>query len=225
MSSVPHLDPRSVTIIIPQYNQPELTIQAIESLRLVDPIRWPILVADNGSSPESLRQLHGLGDPDTEVLALPRQGLTAAWNAAVSRSRTANLVFLNNDTLSRGPWVAELLAPVSQGLVGMAGVERRREAHLTPAIDLLSGWCFAVCRETFYAVHGFDEALSLYFSDTDFQLRVREQGAGSSRAAWVAIPGLPVLHLSHRTAHRLPDQRACWNADHARFQARWQKRR
>ncbi len=165
----------SATIIIPQFNEPHLTIQAIQSLRRWDPHPWPIVVVDNGSSFESLRILHRLDDPSTEILSLPRQGLTAAWNFAAKKCHTSNLVFLNNDTLSTGTWVATLLKPLHSGQVGITGAELRLERHLNPHLELLAGWCFAVPRNTFLSVGGFDETLKLYFSDTDFQLRVREQ--------------------------------------------------
>lgn len=213
----------STTIIIPQFNQPELTLQAIRSLRRCDSNHWPILVVDNGSSTESLRRLHELDDPHTEILALPRQGLTAAWNTAASRCRTETLVFLNNDTRSSGPWVAALLAPLEPQEARISGVESRREMHLRPSIEILSGWCFAVRLDTFQAVGGFDEALHLYFSDTDFQLRVRDQFAASEIPAWTAVPGLPLSHLSHRTAQQLSNRRPLWRADHERFLGRWNR--
>ena len=215
--------PLSTTIIIPQFNQPELTRQAIQSLRQYDAHRWPILVVDNGSSAQSLRRLHDLHDPDTEILALPRQGLTAAWNAAARRCQTATLVFLNNDTLSTGPWVEALLAPLENNQAWISGAEARHEPHLQPALQLLAGWCFAVRFDTFLAVDGFDEALQLYFSDTDFQMRVRDQFSSSTIPAWAIVPGLPLSHLSHRTAQQLSNRRPLWRADRERFQARWNR--
>lgn len=223
MSSLSNETPCSTTIIIPQFNQPELTLRAIQSLRQCDAPHWPILVVDNGSSAESLRRLHDLHDPQTEILALPRQGLTAAWNTAARRCQTTTLVFLNNDTLSTGPWVEALLEPLRLRQTGMSGVEARRETHLTPATEVLSGWCFAVRRDTFLAVGGFDEALHLYFSDTDFQLRVRDHFASSDIPAWATVPGLALTHLSHRTAHQLTNRRPLWRADRGRFQARWNR--
>ena len=89
--------------------------------------------------------------------------------------------------------------------------------------SMLSGWCFAVRRETFLAVSGFDESLHLYFSDTDFQLRVRDHFASSGLPPWVTVPGLAISHLSHRTAHQLPNRRPLWRADRDRFQARWNR--
>ena len=213
----------SPTIIIPQFNQPELTRQAIQSLRRHESRRWPILVVDNGSSTKSLRRLHDLDDPQTEILSLPRQGLTAAWNTAARRCRTSTLVFLNNDTLTTGPWVEALLAPLEQNLAWISGVELRQETHLHPAIEMLSGWCFAVRRDTFQAVGGFDESLQLYFSDTDFLLRVRDQFASVAIPPWTTVPDLPLSHLSHRTARQLSNRRSLWHDDRDRFQARWNR--
>ena len=105
----------SATIIIPQFNEPHFTVQAIQSLRRWESHPWPLIVVDNGSSTESLRILHRLDDPGTEILSLPRQGLTAAWNFAAKKCHTSNLVFLNNDTLTTGPWVAALLNPLQIG--------------------------------------------------------------------------------------------------------------
>ena len=215
--------PLSTTIVIPQFNQPELTRQSIQSIRRHDSLRWPILVVDNGSSTESLRRLHDLDDPQTEILALPRQGLTAAWNIAARRSRTETLVFLNNDTLSTGPWVEALLTPLQQNLAWISGVESRQETQLHPAMEMLSGWCFAVQRDTFHAVGGFDESLHLYFSDTDFLLRVRDQFMSSAIPPWTTVSGLPLTHLSHRTARQLSNRRSLWHDDRDRFQARWNR--
>ncbi len=218
-----HISPLSTTIIIPQFNHPELTLRAIQSLRQCDSPHWPILVVDNGSSAESLRRLHDLNDPHTEILALPRQGLTAAWNTAARRCRSTTLVFLNNDTLSTGPWVESLLEPLRLHRTWVSGVEERQEPHLTPPMEMLSGWCFAVRRDTFLAVGGFDESLQLYFSDTDFQLRVREHFAAADIPFWTTVPGLAISHLSHRTAHQLPNRKSLWRADRDRFQARWNR--
>ena len=221
MPVLPHQLQLHATIIIPQFDHPELTIQAIRSLRQTDRLRWPVLVVDNGSSPQSLRQLHDLADNDTEIVSLPRPGLTAAWNIAASRCRTSHLVFLNNDTLSKGPWVDRLLAPLLRNEAHVTCAELRRETHLASPIEIPSGWCFAVRFDTFHAVGGFDEALHLYFSDTDFLLRVRERFSSSTLLPWAVVPHLPLVHLSHRTAHQLPDQRTVWIADRTRFLSRW----
>lgn len=215
----------SVCLIIPQFNQVRLTLQAIRTLRQFDPVVWPIVVVDNGSSPDSIRQLHELRDTAVQVLTRKHAGLTSAWNAAARQSRADYLIFLNNDTRSTGPWVQSLLSPLRQGAAIVSGVATRREIQLASPVDLLAGWCFALRRETFVAVDGFDAAMQLYFSDTDFLLRVRDQCATRTASTFVAVPGLPISHIGHATAHQLPDQKAQWLVDRKAFLARWQEPR
>ena len=89
MSARTSIVPETVSLIIPQFNQVSLTLQAIRSLRQVDPVRWPILVVDNGSSPDSSRQLHELRDPVVQVITRKEAGLTSAWNSAARHSPAA----------------------------------------------------------------------------------------------------------------------------------------
>ena len=222
MSARTSIVPETVSLIIPQFNQVSLTLQAIRSLRQVDPVRWPILVVDNGSSPDSIRQLHELRDPVVQVITRKEAGLTSAWNSAARHSPADYLIFLNNDTQSTGPWVESLLTPLQLGTAIVSGVATRREPHLSTPIDLLAGWCFALRREMFIAVDGFDSAMQLYFSDTDFLLRVRDRCATASASTFVAVPRLPITHIGHATARKLPHQKAQWLADRNVFLNRWQ---
>lgn len=209
-----------VTIVIPQYNEVDLTIQAIESLRTHETGLWPILVVDNGSSSQSLRRLNALRAPRVFIRSLPRAGLTAAWNFATQHTSTRLIVFLNNDILANGPWVDQLIAPIQRGHSPVAAVSIRRECQLTPSAELPAGWCFGVDRRAFETVGGFDESLALYFSDTDFFLRVRQ---AFPERPWTLVPDLPLTHLAHRTSHRLPNRSQTWLADRERFRARWER--
>ena len=212
--------PSDATIVIPQYNEVELTIQAIESIRWHEPVVWPILIVDNGSEPRTLRQLSAQSFPNVTVRTLPRAGLTAAWNFASRHVSTESIVFLNNDTVSTGPWIEPLISPVRDRLSPVSAPEIRTESLVSPPVDLPAGWCFAVRRSAFEAVGRFDEALALYFSDTDFLLRIRQR---FPECPWSIVPGLPLSHLAHRTAHRLPDRKQYWLSDRERFLARWKR--
>lgn len=213
----------SVCLIIPQFNQVHLTLQSIRALRQFEPVQWPVVVVDNGSSPDSIRRLHELRDPAVHVLTRTHAGLTSAWNFAARQSQADSLIFLNNDTVSTGPWVERLLAPLRLGTAVVSGVATRCETQLASPVDLLAGWCFAFRRETFVTVGGFDPAMQLYFSDTEFLLRVRERFATTSTSEFVAVSGLPISHIGHATAHLLPSRKAQWLADRKAFLARWQE--
>lgn len=209
-----------LTIVIPQYNEVELTIQAIESLRRHELVIWPILVIDNGSEPRSLRQLSTQSFPSVTVRTLPRAGLTAAWNIASHHVTTESILFLNNDTVTTGPWVESLISPIRDQLSPISAPELRTESHVSPPVDLPAGWCFAVRRSALEAVGGFNESLALYFSDTDFFLQMRQR---FPERPWSIVPDLPLTHLAHRTAHRLPDRKQNWLADRDQFLARWKR--
>src|SRR5690606_2251566 len=120
-------------------------------------------------------------------------------NTAVRQTTGDVLLFLNNDTRTQGPWLTALVSPLfgasstahddPPGLPPpptlMTGVRRRREPELPRSLPrdagslLLEGWCFAVRRETFLELGGFDERLRLYYSDTDFQCRLLQRGGST----------------------------------------------
>lgn len=207
-----------VTIVIPQFNQVELTCRAIETLRRHDQTPWPLLIVDNGSSSHSLRKLHDLPFPGIRILSLPRAGLTAAWNASVQHIRSERIIFLNNDSVSSGPWVESLIVPLRNGASPVAAAELRIESHLQPPVKLPAGWCFAVDRRMLLELGGFHDALALYFSDTDLFLRVQQVTAGPP---WTIVPDLPLTHLAHQTARKLPARQQLWRVDRNRFLKRW----
>ncbi len=163
----------------------------------------------------------------TCLIEQPHHGVSAAWNLGAAAARTPYLVFLNNDVVAQGPTIGALIAPLCRPDCVLAGIRRRRETSLPrevlrrlPTELYLQGWCFATTAETFRRVGGFDEAMTVYWSDTDFQARViREHGALAD--ATVVLPDLPLRHLAHRTAHRRPEHWRIWQADRESFVAKW----
>lgn len=217
-----------VTLIIPQYNRSELTVECVRSFRAAHGDAAAVLVVDDGSRPEerdSLRE--ALGGRET-ILERPHRGVTAAWNAGLAATSSPWLAFLNNDTLSHGPWLERLLAPLRTGAAKLAGVERRRERHLPDTLrttraagDLLAGWCLALQRRDLLRLGGFDEALRRYFSDTDLQVRLLLTDAGEEPL--ICVDDLPLVHLGHATAHQLDDRGRQWNRDRLAFRRKWEE--
>lgn len=215
----------SVTIVIPQRDGTALTRAAIRSLRQTDATRWPVIVIDDGSDPPvSLADFAGL--PEVRVQRHNASGLTAAWNAAVAASTSDLVVLLNNDVVATGPWVERLIAPLlsSTSDCRVAGVAWRDERRFPtrpggwPTGRLLVGWVLAFSRRTWLDVGGFREELRLYWSDTDFQLRVVEQFGQDSLQA---VSSLPLRHLGHATTRRLADRRLQWQRDRGTFARLW----
>ena len=215
-----------VTIVIPQFNHAELTHNCIQSLREHDQCPWPIIVVDDGSGPECVERITNAGCNDTSVVSQTHRGVAAAWNRGAAGIATRFVVFLNNDVVSFGPWVKRLTAPLRNDRAVLSGVVLRRETSVPstvlenlPTNEFLEGWCFATSLDEFQRIRGFDEQMAVYWSDTDFQARLR---SGRGRAA--SCPDLPLKHLGHRTAHDracLSNQRLVWRADREAFIAKW----
>ncbi|MFN0196413.1 MAG: glycosyltransferase family 2 protein [Planctomycetaceae bacterium] len=217
------------TIIIPQYMHLELTRQCLRTLRECDPVPWPAIVVDDGSSEEALRAAELDSFPQVTLIRQSHRGVTAAWNLGWPAVTTPWVIFLNNDVVSHGPWVEQLVQPLIDGEAHMTGVNIRQERFLPHEIlerltmqRFIEGWCFAMSKMALQVLNGFDAELLTYWSDTDLQVRLML--GRSSSCSLLTIPDLPLEHLGHATAHDphcLPRQRDCWQADRRRFIDKW----
>jgi GT2 family glycosyltransferase len=215
------------TIIIPQFNHSELTCACLRSLSEHESCPVEVIVVDDGSSAECREQVESLNLADVKVIAQEHLGVSAAWNRGAAAATSPFLVFLNNDTVCRGPIVDRLLAPLKAGRALLAGAAMRRETALPrlvldklPTEQFLQGWCVALSRADYRRTGGFDESMAVYWSDTDFQARLL-QGRQMPHEMITAIPDLPIRHSSHRTARHLPARRQIWRSDRETFIKKW----
>lgn len=215
------------TIIVPQFNQPELTCDCLKSLKRHETCRCDVIVVDDGSSADCRRRVESLNLADTRVIVQRHRGVSFAWNRGAAAASARFLVFLNNDTLFSGPVIDRLLEPLRSCGALLSGPAMRRETALPqsvleklPTIHFLEGWCFAVSRADFRRLGGFDESMSVYWSDTDFQARL-VAGCRNIEEEIACVSGLPIRHLSHRTARQLPARRCIWRKDREAFLRKW----
>lgn len=219
-----------VTIVIPQHNQMELTRNCIRSIREREKILWPIVVVDDGSSPED-REISVLENfSGTRIVFQEQRGVSAAWNRGAKEATTDYLLFLNNDVMFLGEGVKRLIDPLRDGSSMISGVSLREEKLVPkdvlsqcPTNTLLEGWCFAVSLKTFQQLNGFDESMAVYWSDTDFQMRLNEL-FGKESSPLISCPELPLIHLEHCTARVLPRRREIWRRDRDVFLKKWRDR-
>lgn len=219
------------TIVIAQHRHVELTGNCLAGLRTHDPIIWPVIVVDDGSPVEDFDGWDFDDRPGVKLIRQSRAGVSIAWNRGAAEAGTGYLIFLNNDVVTSGPWVDRLLEPLRAGRCLMSGVSTRVERALPNALlkelpqrEFLEGWCFAVSRDAWRGVSGFDESLRVYWSDTDFQLRLRSVAGRERRQLFQSVERLPLRHLGHRTAHDqecLVDRRKVWEEDRMRFIEKW----
>lgn len=110
---VPQRVPGRVSVLIPTWNDSELTTRAVE--RVLDTTRGldvEVVVLDNGSKADVARALClGVGIlPNVRLERLPRNlNFALGCNLAFARSTGEFVVFLNNDTAPRPGWLPPLI--------------------------------------------------------------------------------------------------------------------
>jgi GT2 family glycosyltransferase len=226
----------SISVIIPQYGQQELTLSLVQALQQYEAADVELIVLDDESPTVDTsisKQIAGCVD---QYHRLKHGGVTKAWNVGVKSARGEWLVFLNNDVEIKGPILQRLNAPLmtdsrcTQHPVLMTGVDFRQDRIVQqmnqsrPRSQLnsrfLNGWCFALPRYVLDDMRGFDERYQLYFSDTDFQQRLLQAYGGSCEVRRV-VPQLPLKHMAHRSTCHLLERTAIWKRDRDLFMKRW----
>jgi hypothetical protein len=209
-----------ISVIIVQYNHPDLTQRAVETLRMHHRGEVEIIVVDNGSPAAGVRAATEQITGCTVIFNPTNAGFGAANNRGARASHGDLLLFLNNDTLVRteilpqiesyfaanpscGAAGLQLLNPdgtvqYSTGIFPTVWSEWRmsRRHNLykrseTVRRDWVSGAALVVRRGVFEEVKGFDERFFMYFEDVDLCARIR--GAGKEIHY---LPAISVEHLS-----------------------------
>ncbi len=102
--------PSLVSVVIPNWNGAHHLPTCLDSLRRQTYPRVEVIVADNGSTDESLALL-ARDYPEVRVLALGENlGFTGACNAGMQAARGEFVALLNNDTEVDPHWLEEIIA-------------------------------------------------------------------------------------------------------------------
>lgn len=218
-----------VTIIVPQRGRAELTLQCVRSLRDFEGSLPSVLVVDDGSGNDSAAQVRRAALPNCRVVEQPALGVTAAWNTGLRNVQTSEVVLLNNDVVVRGQFLERLLDSRRTRQAAIMGAEwrveplaPRRLAAQLPGHRLLAGWCFAFGLGLWRRLGGFDEAMKLYWSDTDFQCRAVEHLESTAPHGILRSAGpLPLRHLGHQTVRLDPRRSLQWQQDRSAFLRKW----
>lgn len=201
-----------ISIVIPAFDEARRIGAQLEALAgQVDPADCEVIVADNGSRDDTVAVVLGFADrmPVRVVDASARPGQAAARNAAVVEVRGDLLVFLDADDvvmpgfveayraldptveLATGPVVFFAHgAPPPRDAVGAGGAPPVQLGFRPYAL----GANFAVRRERFLALGGFDES---YPPAEDVELSWRLQRAG------VRLEFVPAAAVAKREAATL----------------------
>jgi len=193
-------------IVIPVWDQLEVTRECVESIRKHTAQPYRLIVVDNGSSVDTKIYLEALKDLfKTDMLLLRNErnlGFVKAVNQALRSSDAPYVCLLNNDTVVTDGWLSEMikvfesnpglgiLNPSSNTLgqfpsQGMtidsyaAGI--RVYSLQTQELYTCRGFCMLIKREVIDKVGLLDEAYGIgYFEETDYCKRA--QGAGFKMA-------------------------------------------
>lgn len=100
---------RPVTIVMPTYGDPKMTIEAVRHLRrTVDADRARVVVVDDASTSEHQDRLRELSDVEL-VFAPKNAGYAASVNRGLDRAGSGDdVVILNNDVVARPHWLPAL---------------------------------------------------------------------------------------------------------------------
>jgi len=191
-----------VTIVIPNYNGRRWLGPCLESISAQIDSGAEIVVVDNASTDDSVAWVRRHWPSVRVVEQRSNRGYGAACNAggAVAHGRT--VIFVNNDVIVRPGWSAALVRcldaepdcviaggvtlfmhdPTRVNTAGirvtrsLAGVDETDQPADGRDVAAVSGVSFAVNREWFHAVGGFDEGFFMYYEDLELCLRAWSQG-------------------------------------------------
>lgn len=167
---------------------------------------FEVIISDNGSTDGSLEFLEHEFPKARVHKNGKNIGFAAANNRAAAIAKNEILVFVNPDTSVRADWLHHLLAPFEDPRVGLttskillmsnpekintcgntihiSGLTLCRGMGLSKSlynvmdeVDAISGAAFAIRRDIFESLRGFDEDFFLYMEETDLSLRARLAG-------------------------------------------------
>lgn len=191
------------SVIIVTYNHKKYMRRCLSSVLANNPLE--VIVVDNGSTdgtPEFIEE----NFPKVKVIRSPRNlGYGGGNNLGVKHARGEYAVILNPDTKVEENWLEELLKPLAKskrlittpkillydgsaintignivhftGLTFTRGYLRPPEEYNKPEyLSGISGACFAMRRDEYLQLGGFDENFLAYNEDGEFSWRVHARG-------------------------------------------------
>ncbi|MBI1953053.1 MAG: glycosyltransferase family 2 protein [Candidatus Omnitrophica bacterium] len=238
------MQPPACDIVIPVWNQPELTARCLQSLERCRETRARLILVDNGSdapTQELLERARARRPDSIRVLRNERNlGFIRATNQGIRAGDSDWVCLLNNDTVVAPGWLSEMIQvaqadpriglvnPTSNSLgfpLSAPSVDeqaktlrdqRGRWAELSTAL----GFCLLARRSLLNQVGLLDESFGMgNFDDDDLSRRVRQAGFLCVRSR-----GAYVYHEEKASFRRLPGWEDAFDENRRRFESRWGKR-
>jgi glycosyltransferase involved in cell wall biosynthesis len=181
-----------VTVITTVFNEGPAVLEMLDSLMTGDSIPEEVVVADGGSSDDTLELLEEYARQHPQVRVLTDTGgRSAGRNAAISAATHDHIVCIDGGCVAQPDWLQKIAAPLLEGHDWVAGFYRPEgETALSTAIGLTmvyveeevefpmflpSARSMAFHRRVWSEVGGFPEEMQ-FAEDTVFGERIREAG-------------------------------------------------
>ena len=192
-----------LSIIVPVYNQIEITRECIQALLNHTSVPSEIIIIDNGSEPDLTLPFTGF--IDTKIIRNDlNTGFPAAVNQGVKEAKGDVIILLNNDVIVTPGWDEKLISTLNDGydIVGpvtnyCAGLqkvkiddyentseleqaafdwEQEQKGHIQE-VNFVIGFCMAFKSELIKSIGLFDESMwPCSGEEVDFCLRAIESG-------------------------------------------------
>ena len=178
---------RTVDIIVPNYNQTNLTTSLIESInRTLQGVNYLLFIVDDASS----EPLPNIENSNIRIIRMEqRSGFSKCVNEAMRESNSDYILVMNNDiTLKTSRWLDILVGEAShyynKAIIGgkhstlgsgleSLGEERRLRPIYVPM------WCCFIPRQVFDIIGLLDEEFSpAFYEDVDYCTRAIKEGFG-----------------------------------------------
>ncbi len=194
-------------IIIPVWNQLQLTKDCIEHIIKNTRHPYKLVIIDNGSERQTEEYLKGIDRDSRLQVTLIRNeknlGYVKAVNQGLRASDADYVCLLNNDTKVGEQWLEELIKVAESdakiGIVnpgGSLGSFKKKElSGKWIEIGFATGFCMLIKREVVSKIGFFDEIYEIgFWEDTDYCKKAKKVGyiCASAKAAYV-------YHYSHKS--------------------------
>ncbi len=231
-------------IVIPIWNQPELTQRCLASVQTTTRNPFRLILIDNGSdapTQEALDRFKAKASCDVQIIRNPKNlGFIKAVNQGIRRATAPWICLLNNDTVVTSGWLEEMIRVASNdpkiGLVNptsnslgfkptgisldqYAGQLKAQAGQWTELTTAL-GFCLLSRRNLYEQVGLLEESYGMgNFDDDDLSNRVKQQGMRCVRAS-----AAYVHHEEKASFRNLPNWEAAFERNRRQYEARWGKK-
>jgi len=220
-------------IVIPVWNERELTEKCIESIQRNTAIPCKIILIDNASDAETASYLKELSEKNKGAVILIRNekniGFPKAVNQGMAMCNAPYVCILNNDTKVYEGWLEEMIRIAeSDAAIGIVNPSSNNLGQPEPLkgfsdkwIEMSSciGFCMLIKKEVIEKIGKLDEIYSPgNFEDTDFSRRAQKAGYKC-----VMAKGAYVYHVQNTGFKKRKDWDERFKKNLGIFNDRWGK--